>query len=99
MFRQNEILFHGWTLRRYSYNQLKDPAWRNRIFAEINLTLKKYAPELLNDSKIDPNPIQLEVLPQLKNCRKLGWDKGLVIMPTGTGKTYLSAMDSLQYYR
>lgn len=99
LFRQNEILFHGWTLRRYSYNQLKDPAWRNRIFAEINLTLKKYAPELLNDSKIDPNPIQLEVLPQLKNCRKLGWDKGLVIMPTGTGKTYLSAMDSLQYYR
>ena len=42
LFRQNEILFHGWTLRRYSYNQLKDPMWRQRIFDEINLTLKKY---------------------------------------------------------
>lgn len=98
LFRQNEILFHGWTLRRYSYNQLKDSNWRQRIFDEINLTLKKYAPELLGDIKIEPNPIQLEVLPQLKNCRELGWTKGLVIMPTGTGKTYLSAMDAYNYY-
>lgn len=99
LFRQNEILFHGWTLRRYSYNQLKDPMWRERIFAEIKLTLKRYAPELLNDIKVNPNPIQIEVLAQLENCRKLGWDKGLVIMPTGTGKTYLSAMDALNYYK
>lgn len=98
LFRQNEILFHGWTLRRYSYNQLKDTIWRNRIFAEINLTLKKYAPELLSDVKIEPNPIQKEVLPQLKMCRQLGWDRGLVIMPTGTGKTYLTAMDSYNYF-
>lgn len=98
LFRQNEILFHGWTLRRYSYNQLKDPMWRERIFAEIKLTLKRYAPELLSDVKVVPNPIQSEVLQQLKNCRKLGWKKGLVIMPTGTGKTYLSAMDALSYH-
>lgn len=98
LFRQNEILFHGWTLRRYSYNQLRDDLWRKRIFAEINLTLKKYAPELLSDIKVDPNPIQKEVLPQLEYCRSLGWNKGLVIMPTGTGKTYLAAMDSYNYY-
>lgn len=65
---------------------------------EVNGETYHYAPELLNDIKIKPNLIQLEVLPQLSNCRKLGWNKGLVIMPTGTGKTYLSAMDSYQYY-
>lgn len=99
LFRQNEILFHGWTLRRYSYNQLLDSKWRERLFAEITLTLKKYAPELLQDVKISPNLIQSEVLEQLKYYRDIGWKKGLVIMPTGTGKTYLAALDALNYYR
>lgn len=98
LFRQNEILFHGWTLRRYSYNQLLDPKWRPRVFAEINLTLKKYAPELLSGINVEPNLIQREVLSKLKTCRELGWNKGLVIMPTGTGKTYLAAMDSYNYF-
>lgn len=97
LFRQNEILFHGWILRRYSYNQLLDPTWRVRITNEIKLTLKVYAPELLPEVKIKPNEIQKEVLRELENKRALGWKKGLVIMPTGTGKTYLSALDALQY--
>lgn len=98
LFRQNEILFHGWTLRRYSYNQLLDPNWRERVSEEIKLTLKKYAPELLSSTKVSPNPIQEEVLQKLHTDRELGWNKGLVIMPTGTGKTYLTAMDSLHYF-
>lgn len=53
---------------------------------------------MLSDIKVRPNLIQLEDLPQLRNCRELGWTKGLVIMPTGTGKTYLSAMDSYNYH-
>ena len=97
LFRQNEILFHGWILRRYSYAQLLDPSWRSRVASEIRLTLKVYAPELLPPTKIEPNAIQEEVLVALKNKRALGWGKGLVIMPTGTGKTYLSALDALQY--
>lgn len=97
LFRQNEILFHGWILRRYSYNQLLDPVWRTRVANEIRLTLKLYAPELLPEIQIIPNEIQREVLSELKTKRALGWHKGLVIMPTGTGKTYLSALDALQY--
>lgn len=97
LFRQNEILFHGWVLRRYSYNQLLDPVWRTRVANEIRLTLKLYAPELLPEVQIKPNEIQREVLSELKTKRALGWHKGLVIMPTGTGKTYLSALDALQY--
>lgn len=98
LFRQNEILFHGWTLRRYSYNQLLDPMWRERVSAEIKLTLIRFAPELLGASTIKPNVIQSEVLPLLKSKRELGWNKGLCIMPVGTGKTYTAAIDSYDYF-
>lgn len=97
LFRQNEILFHNWTLRRYSYNQLLAQEWRERVFAEIKLTLKKYGPVFLPDSHIEPNALQREVLPQLKSKRELGWKKGLCIMPVGTGKTYTAALDSYDY--
>lgn len=98
LFRQNEILFHGWTLRRYSYNQLLSPIWRPRVQAEIKLTLNKYAPSIIGSPKITPNIIQAEVLPQLKAKRELGWNKGLCIMPVGTGKTYTAALDSFDYH-
>lgn len=97
LFRQNEILFHNWILRRYSYNQLLSQEWRERVFAEIKLTLKKYAPSLLPKAEIKPNALQREVLPQLKSKRELGWKKGLCIMPVGTGKTYTAALDSYDF--
>ncbi len=97
LFRQNEILFHGWTLIRFSFNQLKAPEWRERITQSIVKLLRTTAPELLPDSSITPNPIQSEVLSKLKYYRSIGWKKGLVVMPTGTGKTYLAAMDSMSY--
>ena len=97
LFRQNEILFHGWALIRFSYNQLKAPEWRERVTDSIVKLLKTTAPELLPQSSIMPNPIQTEVLSRLGYYRSLGWKKGLVVMPTGTGKTYLAAMDSLTY--
>ena len=98
LFRQNEILFHCWTLRRYSNNQLLDPHWRVRVSNEIKLTLTKYAPAVLGKSTITPNIIQSEVLPLLKSKRELGWKKGLCIMPVGTGKTYTAAIDSYSFH-
>lgn len=97
LFRQNEILFHNWVLRRYSYNQLLAQEWRERIFAEIKLTLKKYGPVFLPETHIEPNALQREVLSQLKSKREIGWKKGLCIMPVGTGKTYTAALDSYDY--
>ena len=97
LFRQNEILFQGWTLIRFSYNQLIAPEWRERITSSIVKLLKTTAPELLPQLPIKPNPIQSEVLEKLSFYRSIGWTKGLVVMPTGTGKTYLAAMDSLEY--
>jgi superfamily II DNA or RNA helicase/HKD family nuclease/phage repressor protein C with HTH and peptisase S24 domain len=42
---------------------------------------------------ISPNPIQLEALEKLHATRSEGYVRGLVVMATGTGKTWLSAFD------
>jgi superfamily II DNA or RNA helicase len=97
LFRQNEILFHGWTLIRFSYNQLKAPEWRSRITNSMTKLIRETAPHLLAVSEIKPNIIQSEVLSKLEYYRSIGWGKGLVVMPTGTGKTYLAAMDAMAF--
>ena len=45
-----------------------------------------------------PNSMQKRVLNKLKETRKNGNRKGLVISATGTGKTYLAAMDIKQFF-
>lgn len=42
----------------------------------------------------EPKGAQIEALYELKNTRKEGYDKGLVVAATGVGKTYLAAFDS-----
>lgn len=44
----------------------------------------------------EPNEIQIEALEALKQSRKEGYKRGLVVMATGLGKTWLAAFDSLQ---
>ena len=43
-----------------------------------------------------PQPIQSEALDALRATRAEGYVRGLVVMATGIGKTFLSAFDSLQ---
>lgn len=43
-----------------------------------------------------PSPIQKEALDALNNSREQGCRRGLVVMATGLGKTWLAAFDSLQ---
>jgi superfamily II DNA or RNA helicase/HKD family nuclease len=45
---------------------------------------------------VKPNPIQVEALLALKKCRIEGNARGLVVMATGTGKTWLAAFDCLE---
>jgi len=45
-----------------------------------------------------PNSMQKRVLEKLKETRENGNKKGLVISATGTGKTYLAAMDVKQFF-
>lgn len=93
--RQNEILCAGWFLLRFSYNQLKAPQWREKVSHDLFTLIRKHIPEILSEEAIRPNYLQQQVLDALAYYRKQGHKKGVVILPTGTGKTYLSAFDSL----
>lgn len=44
----------------------------------------------------EPNPVQREALAALVSTRKNGYRRGLVVMATGLGKTWLAAFDSQQ---
>lgn len=46
---------------------------------------------------IKPNVMQKKALDNLNRLRNCGEDKGLVIAATGTGKTYMSAFDVMEY--
>ena len=95
LFRQNEILRKGYQLIRFSYNQLQSQVWRPVVMDALRDLLSVNAPELLGEYSLEPNQLQVEALHALDYCRTVrGWSKGVVIMPTGVGKTILSAMDA-----
>ena len=50
------------------------------------------------ENEFVPNSMQKRVLGKLKETRENGNKKGLVISATGTGKTYLAAMDIKQFF-
>ena len=95
LFRQNEILRSGYQLVRYSYSQLQSLQWRGVIQESLRELFGNAAPELLSKYALKPTPLQEEVLHALSFFRDtMGRTKGVVVLPTGTGKTILSAMDS-----
>ncbi|GAB7220282.1 DEAD/DEAH box helicase family protein [Vibrio comitans] len=48
------------------------------------------------DETYSPNSVQLEALDALSQTREKGNQKGLVVLGTGMGKTWLSAFDAMQ---
>jgi superfamily II DNA or RNA helicase len=94
LFRQNEILSSGWSLLRFSYSQLQDPRWRIRVTESLHRLIARNIPELISESAITPHHIQQQALDALDFYRNKGWKKGIVILPPGLGKTYLSAFDA-----
>ncbi|HAM80611.1 MAG TPA: DUF3427 domain-containing protein [Ornithinibacillus sp.] len=57
-----------------------------------------YNQNFLEDAmRIKPNKMQQAALKQIAGVRAKGFDKGLVISSTGTGKTYLSAFDGRRF--
>ena len=53
--------------------------------------------EIMGGSLITPNIVQSDALEILKTERDLGLTKGLVVLATGLGKTFLSALDAKQF--
>lgn len=92
--RQNEILSSGYFLLRFSYSQLQHPSWRKQVSDSIRRLIYKNIPELLSESLVEPNHLQKQTMQELNLRRSFGWKKGIVVLPTGTGKTFLSAFDT-----
>ena len=94
LFRQNEIFRLGYHLMRFSYQQLLSPIWRPLVAESLRDLFGDVAPHLLVGYQLQPTPLQIEALDALSFYRARGWRKGVVILPTGTGKTILSALDA-----
>ncbi|MFA4880791.1 MAG: DEAD/DEAH box helicase family protein [Candidatus Doudnabacteria bacterium] len=97
LFRQNEILNRGWRLLRFSYSQLLDKKWRARVMDSLHRFFAHNVPELISEDAIKPHFIQKEALDALDFYRQKGWKKGVVVLPPGLGKTYLSAFDAKRF--
>ena len=95
--RQNEILNAGWFLQRFSYNQLQDSKWRKKVMDSLYKIIAKHIPELISEDAIKPHYLQKVALDALDFYRSKGWKKGVVVLPTGTGKTFLSAFDAKKF--
>ncbi|CAJ1226342.1 DUF3427 domain-containing protein [Lactiplantibacillus xiangfangensis] len=76
------------------YRKLYDSVPRQRMDEELEDVSPKYA---INKHVIEPNKMQNEALSSLADIRKAGAHRSLIISATGTGKTYLGALDVSQY--
>lgn len=62
----------------------------------INIETFDFRKEEIQDNLFIPNIMQTELLKKLRLTREFGNKKGLIVAATGTGKTYLAAMDILR---
>lgn len=67
-----------------------------RLFEANQMAKSRVTIENKFVNKIVPNRMQSAALKELADLRKIGEKKGLVISATGTGKTYLAALDVRQ---
>lgn len=90
VWKDSQVLTEAWILK---YESTYTPVEFNKTEKIIDLP-GHYNVNTLEDAlKIKPNKMQQAALEQIQAVRDVGYDKGLVISATGTGKTYLSAFD------
>lgn len=97
LFRQNDLMLAGYTVLRFSYDQIT----RAPDQCQAQLRRAFVADEELNPlfhlSSIIPNIPQQDALDALEHARRAGYAKGLVVLATGIGKTYLAAFDAKRF--
>ena len=95
--RQNELVQDGWTVLRFSWQDVVErPSYcidqiRRSLVGDESLH------PILASRKLAPHLVQEEALDSIENARASGRNKGLVVLPTGLGKTYLAAFDARKF--
>lgn len=93
--KQNDLILNGYILIRFSYNQI-----RNHPDACINTLRRSFKadaeinPYYQHTSGIQPTAPQQRSLDACEYYRGVGLNKGVVILPTGMGKTIFAALDA-----
>lgn len=97
-----KIFFEKWQSERavlvdkqyiVSYEEFKQH-YQSKKQHTVSFQYMKIAENIPDESVITPNQMQKNALAALTKSRELGKRKGLVIAATGTGKTYLAALDA-----
>lgn len=83
----------GWKINKLLYRSSKEQ------FEQEKESLGKVASQKQCVQAVKPYGAQIEALYYLNQTREEGMQKGLVVMATGVGKTYLAAFDSQNFKR
>ncbi|MBI5100175.1 MAG: DEAD/DEAH box helicase [Nitrospirae bacterium] len=95
--RQNELILDNWKVIRFSWDQVqKNPETCKDYLRRLIVSDPELHPSL-NCVIFEPHILQIEALNLLQESREKGNKKGLIVMATGLGKTYLSAFDSNRF--
>lgn len=92
--RQNELVLAGWRVIRFSWDQFQSaPADCRDTLRRAVIHDPKLHPSLRHET-VEPHAIQQEALARLEQTRRTGQSRGLVVLATGLGKTFLAALDA-----
>ncbi len=94
--RQNDLILAGWTVLRFSWDQICGEPDRCRATLRRAVISDPELHPILARSAPKPHLIQEEALLAIERSRAAGRKAGLVVLPTGLGKTWLAAFDALR---
>ena len=94
LYRQNQLMIQGWKVLRFSWDDVLHKPERCRDTLRRAIVSDPDLHPGHQSKDINPHVIQQEALASLDATRRLGKTKGLVVMATGLGKTYLAAFDA-----
>lgn len=95
LMKQNDLILNGWKLLRFSYNQIsKKPAVCIDTLRRMFKSDPQINPVFNDQGLIEPTYPQSLALNAIDYNRGLNKNKGVVVLATGLGKTYLAAMDA-----
>lgn len=98
LVKQNDLILNGWKLLRFSYNQIRQD--QGLCIDTLRRAFKSdpiINPIFGGKQRVEPTYPQAKALERVEYYRGFGKKKGLVVLPTGIGKTFFSAFDAKRF--